>query len=391
MIVEPPLRPHDGTRIQVVGIDILRFLAASAVMLFHLACTSWIIPSSEAMMLLDGKARFPELLGITAIGWIGVPIFFAISGFVIAYSAEGSTPERFLRSRLLRLIPGVWVCATISFLLALAFLPEPSGNLTLTYLRTLVLFPVPTWIDGVYWTLAIEIAFYTVVFANLLLRVEHRLEAVIMAIGLTSAGIWMVASTPWLPGLDVLASKRIAKLLLITHGCDFALGVFAWLMAFRGVTAGRLIVASLCCVGALLQIAYDTRATQAELGLQVPSHGPQIIFIGFLLLLGACLGLNRRLHALLGPRGLAWVRTMGLATYPLYLLHTFVGVLAMRAALALGLAPLPSLLTGMSVAALAAILVATRVEPILRRRLDQVLNRTLSHSTRRFRAWKAAD
>jgi peptidoglycan/LPS O-acetylase OafA/YrhL len=381
MTLQTSESPGTGRKTQVLGIDLLRFLAASAVMLFHLACTSWIIPSSEAMMLLDGQTRFPDLLGVASMGWIGVPIFFTISGFVIAYSAEGSTPERFFRSRLLRLMPGVWICASISFLLGLLFLPVPAAELTQAYLRTLVLVPVPTWIDGVYWTLAIEIAFYAVILALLVLRSSHRLEPVISTIGMVSALIWIAASTPWLPGLDVLASKRIAKLLLITHGCDFALGVLVWLMAFRGLTGRRLLIASVCCVGSLLQIAYDTRATQAELGIQTFSVVPGMIFIGFLVLLLACLMFDRRLHALLGARGARVIRTIGLATYPLYLLHTFVGVLAMRAALAIGLSPSASLVGGMLTSGIAAVVVATCIEPVLREKLGRIVDSAWSRAT----------
>lgn len=35
----------------------------------------------------------PELAPIAQYGFLGVPVFFAISGFVIAFSAEGRTPS----------------------------------------------------------------------------------------------------------------------------------------------------------------------------------------------------------------------------------------------------------------------------------------------------------
>lgn len=51
-------------------------------------------------------------------GWIGVPIFFVISGFVIAYSLRSATVTlavagNFLLRRLLRLNPGYWVTMVV--------------------------------------------------------------------------------------------------------------------------------------------------------------------------------------------------------------------------------------------------------------------------------------
>ncbi|TNC12260.1 acyltransferase [Methylobacterium terricola] len=385
--IEPPPKGavENYNQRQVLGIDGLRFCAAVSVMLFHLGCTSWRVPSSEAMMLLNGRAQFPELLGVASVGWVGVPVFFAISGFVIAYSAEGSSPDRFFRSRFLRLAPGVWICSSVSFLIALAFLPIPAKNIVIEYIKTLVLFPAPQWIDGVYWTLGIEISFYAIIFVLILLRKENKIEDVMTAIGSVSAIIWIMASTPWFPGLDILASKRVSKLLLITHGCDFALGVLIWLMAFKGVTTRRLSVAAICCLGSILQISYDTRFTETELGITSLGHIPIYIFIAFLLLMMLSLSLNQKIHALLGSRGGWALRTLGLTTYPLYLLHTFVGVLAMRAALACGCPPLASLVIGALVAGCAALVVATKVEPMLRQQMggafDLVIGKKLRKSS----------
>ncbi|WP_232629374.1 acyltransferase family protein [Methylobacterium sp. Leaf118] len=365
---------------QVAGLDALRFAAAGLVMLYHLACTSWLVPSSEAAALLATPVAYPGLLPLSAAGWIGVPIFFVISGFVIAYTAASAAPGRFLENRFLRLMPCAWFCASLSFVLALGFAPEGATELLGRYLRTLVLFPAPRWIDGVYWTLGIEISFYAFVFALLAIGRADRLEPAVAALGLASALAWCLAASPLLPGLDVLISTRIAKLLLVTHGCEFALGVVFWAAAGGGWTGRRLLVAGLCLAGSLCQIGYDARFTRNSLGLDptalTPLLVPVAIYLGFLGLFLLSVRFNAALLRGLG-RGAPALRALGLSTYPLYLLHTFVGVLAMRAALALGTDPAMGLTLGIAASVAAALAVSGWIEPglraALRRRIDRHL------------------
>lgn len=177
-------------------------------------------------------------------------MFFVISGYVIAYSASQASASRFLTGRILRLVPGIWFCATVSFGLALLFDPEATRVLFERYVRTLVLFPVPRWIDGVYWTLGIEIMFYGLVYALLFLNRFERLEPVILAVGVISALAWCLAATPFWPDLDRIISTRIAKLALITHGCHFAIGVLLWSAVRNGLTALRLAGLAVCLTGA---------------------------------------------------------------------------------------------------------------------------------------------
>ena len=62
-----------------------------------------------------GYPQFPAAAVFTWFGWVGVEVFFVISGFVIANSASKTSPIEFLISRALRLYPAVWVCSTATF------------------------------------------------------------------------------------------------------------------------------------------------------------------------------------------------------------------------------------------------------------------------------------
>src|SRR5258708_29782648 len=140
-----------GSRGYVYGIDIIRFLAALSVVGFHLG-------------YLNDIADFRPIWPGVWFGWIGVEIFFVISGFVIANSANGKSPMQFLKGRALRLYPAAWCCATLTLIVRSLVSDEPFAALLPSYLRSLALSPKGPWIDDVYWTLAIEIGFYALIF-----------------------------------------------------------------------------------------------------------------------------------------------------------------------------------------------------------------------------------
>src|SRR5579871_1299708 len=104
-------------------LDPLRFGSALAVAFFHQMFWSWArysvgaTPGFEQFVAVD--VQFLSAAPFTWFGWVGVEIFFVISGFVIANSANNSSPIEFVLSRALRLYPAVWVCATATLIVLL--------------------------------------------------------------------------------------------------------------------------------------------------------------------------------------------------------------------------------------------------------------------------------
>jgi peptidoglycan/LPS O-acetylase OafA/YrhL len=97
----------------IYGLDLLRFAAAMLVTLYHFRFR---LPESGDMMV--AYLRTPKPLPVADTGWwfcwIGVQVFFVISGLVIAYSVEGTSRAQFVRSRVARLLPAMLICATVA-------------------------------------------------------------------------------------------------------------------------------------------------------------------------------------------------------------------------------------------------------------------------------------
>src|SRR5215475_2306667 len=231
-------------------LDPLRFGAALGVAGFHLMFWSWAWSSISAPPGFDhyvaADVQFPSAASFTWFGWVGVEIFFVISGFVIANSASKSSPIEFLLGRALRLYPAVWVCATATLIVLLLFASGQASEFILPYIQAMLLVPKGIkgqWLDVIYWTLAAEMAFYGLVFCSLLTK---KITLRHLALGLTiysaafNAFAFLVASgaiKSEILGLVVLMFRVPCATWLLNHGCFFALGILLFISANRRLTA----------------------------------------------------------------------------------------------------------------------------------------------------------
>lgn len=148
-------------RIEVV--DALRGLAALAVTWFHFSGSQGL---NDELIRLSGMY-----------GWLGVDVFFVISGFVIPYALSRSKYELkhygyFLIKRIIRLDPPYF--AAIAIIIGLGYLapliPGFQGNpfqlsiaqLLLHFGYVNVFFGYP-WLNIVFWSLAIEFQYYLLI------------------------------------------------------------------------------------------------------------------------------------------------------------------------------------------------------------------------------------
>ena len=161
-----PTRPSPA-RIEVL--DPLRGLAALAVAWYHFVHGGSVVPEGS------------WLWQTSAYGWLGVEVFFVISGFIIPYSMHrgryvlSRDAKTFIAKRVIRLDPPYFAAIALSLGLwyASTFVPGFQGSAPdvsaaqlLAHLGYLNAFLGYEWLNPVFWTLAIEFQFY--LFAALL-------------------------------------------------------------------------------------------------------------------------------------------------------------------------------------------------------------------------------
>ena len=302
---------------QNIGLDYIRFVTAALVAFFHLAYWSWVELGRlhTSRLASGGLVQFPELQNVASVGWIGVEIFFVISGLVIAGSANGVSGLTFLKRRILRLYPAVWICATLSLPVVLTFwgvFPTLEA-----YVRTLVIYWHEPWLDVVYWTLVIEIFFYGFIF--ILLTTNSFRNLIWFAYLLTLMSISYNSDIFFNFGLiDPYMHWTVAVFCLFQHGCYFAIGIFIWYSFEIQWKASNVVFFGLAVLAAFAEIA-NTAPTRGS-----DAFAPTAIWIASVIAL--CLSAKATKSAIKPSSSIA--RTLGLMTFPLYLLHdTFGGKL----------------------------------------------------------------
>ncbi|HEY0685434.1 MAG TPA: acyltransferase [Steroidobacter sp.] len=316
----------------VPGLDLLRFFAACIVMIFHLVFWSWAFPGGQVAIASHGVANFQNWTAFAPFGWAGVQIFFVISGFVIVVSAERSNPFKFFVSRFTRLVPAVWVCATIT-LLAWILIDAGTRPLSLfaMYVRSVAFFPKGAWIDSVYWTLGVEICFYLLVFVLLMAERRRWIQPIMCGIGLASTLFWVgftLAATDRNSAAFELFSQvqwsRLSQLSLLQHGVFFAFGVLLWSLRSKQPSRGLTTWLVLFAVGGCLQIAGENALKLEKTGFEFSPLIPCAIWLGAMAFFWLAVSNNSRVQQL--PLWcLQLLRRLGLMTYPLYLLHNVTG------------------------------------------------------------------
>lgn len=311
------------------GLDSLRALAITLVFMYHY------------MVFVSREATFGWA---SVVGWVGVDLFFVLSGYLIANqllagSAQGRSPDlpRFYARRALRTLPVFWLVLAAYFLW-----PGELGGRTppplwrfLTFTQNFELQPGTAFSHA--WSLCIEEQFYLVLplvlWAGLRLGAGRRLGwvllAALMVLGITARGVlWQTYGTVaggridgYHPHIYYATLCRFDEFLpgvavaMLRH---FHAGAWEGLMR-RGQ---NVLAAGVAATAVMLWAVYHHYVVDGVgYGWFMTTFGYSLNAVAFAVLVAAALSPASWLHRLRIPGALP----LALWSYSIYLSHKAVG------------------------------------------------------------------
>lgn len=298
------VRGRQGSTERIVVLDGLRLAAALMVVAYHYVAFGGGWEGSQAEL-------FPVIFRPSAYGWLGVELFFMISGFVICMSCWGRSVADFFTSRVIRLYPAYWlgVIATTTMVALVAGGITPLAwrdvlvNLTMLQ-RPMGVDPV----DSVYWTLWAELRFYLLFALVVRGGLTYRR---IVAFCLAWATLALLAGGYDLGPLD--------DLMVVPHCWFFIAGLAFHLMYRFGPSLLLWGIVALSFAMSQHTVMQTWRQTLEHVGHNIPGWGVAVIItVFYVMMAGVSLGWFRRIDW-------RWLPAAGALTYPLYLLHQYIG------------------------------------------------------------------
>ncbi|WP_165549857.1 acyltransferase family protein [Kribbella speibonae] len=294
----------EPSRARLHEIDLLRIVAAVSVMAYHYLFSAYAGGLSDL--------RFPHADVVARYGYLGVDLFFTISGFVVLLSAWDRSPRSFVISRAVRLYPAYWVAVTLTTIVSVGLSQGRFPVSLPQYLANLTMFnslPNIENVDVVYWTLWAELRFYAMIL-------------VLTWAGITARRVtyfcwaWLAATFVFQAGL----LPHATDLILNTQFSHYFIAGMALCLIHRyGVTPQTLAIVAISLGNAIYRgVGF---ADRVGIRYHTDLHRPVVVVIIvaiFAIMLAVALKLTSRI-------GRPWFAVLGALTYPLYLVHAHIG------------------------------------------------------------------
>lgn len=368
---------NGGEQRHIIAIDLLRFACAMAVLAYHFWMVFPLATSSATYMFGLSNPLATGAAPWTASGWVGVEIFFVISGYVIALSAEHADRATFARGRILRLVPAGLICAVLTALVLVLSGALPATEAATRLITTITMLPFGPRIDGAWWTLQVETSFYLAVAC--VLRADHsngrRLQ--LLGIGLTMWSLLFyiqALARGHVP--DMIGS--IATLVLLSHGMFFALGIALRSIETRGWGKGRAIAVAAALAVSLIEVVATGFRHDGAGGIRQSAAIPAALFLAGVFVIA------RAPRWTMSGRPARVLRRVGALTYPLYLVNQVIGAATVAGLVAIGCPASAALILGACAMLALAALISLSLEPHVRGGISALLDGSMKPQRSRF-------
>ena len=279
---------------RLVALDLVRFFAAMSVMVYHYTVSS--------------ANHFETLSNFSQFGYLGVPIFFIISGYVIALSANNRSAYEFAVSRFTRLYPAFW--AGIAFTLIVTYTLTTNtysiGQIlaNLTMLNDYMGFDD---IDTIYWTLHKEIQFYACIFLLVFFNLFKHIK-IWLSIWLLITILFLAIRQPFFMGWFITPE----------YSSLFIAGISFYLIHKQGVQKFNLFILFTSLIISSIYAYNDALNFMIK-----PTTQEQVIAV--VLILSFHLFFYLLVTNKICMRKNQFYLILGALTYPLYLIHSVAG------------------------------------------------------------------
>ena len=283
---------------RIKELDALRGIGAAMVVLYHFTT------------MFDRFYGHPATFTLSFdIGYYGVHLFFLVSGFVIYMTLERTQSARdFILSRATRLLPAYWIAILITFA-AVTLIGLPQNERTvwelLANLTMLQEYAGIRHIDGVYWTLSIELAFYAWMFAFWRIGLLSRPLRMFL-VWIVANGVILGLAVALGPILGTAVPRAVSIGLITGHGNLFFAGIGFYCWRQQRSTANIVLI----LLTLVLELAFEPGAILVTLTL----YGLFALVV------------TNRLR-IIAARPLLY---LGAISYPLYLIHQHIGYIIIR-------------------------------------------------------------
>ena len=300
---------------RIYQIDLFRFVAALSVVLYHYLFRGWAADNMS-------DVNFSEIGHFFQYGYLGVHLFFIITGFVILLSIKHKSISKFIISRLSRLYPIYWICLILTFSMIILYgAPRFSTDLN-QFLYNLSMFQnylgVKS-IDGVYWTLFIEMKFYIFIIGMYLIFnkiIELKIDYLLI--------FWLALSLLYLPFNELFLFRILNYFLILKWSSYFIAGMTFYQIYKNGLSIKYWVILAISFAMSLYYAFLEMKFLEIKFNT---SYSPlivgAIIFIFYSIMFLVTTDKMKKINS---PK----LIQLGMLTYPLYLIHQYIGYIILN-------------------------------------------------------------